>query len=67
MPTILLVDGHSQAYRAFFGVKTPLSTRDGEPTTAVYGFVRKFLSILREYKPDYAAVAFDTGDTWRHS
>jgi DNA polymerase-1 len=67
MPTLLLVDGHSQAYRAFFGVKTPLSTRDGEPTTAVYGFVRKFLSILREYKPDYAAVAFDTGDTWRHS
>lgn len=67
MPTILLVDGHSQAYRAFFGVKTPLSTRDGEPTTAVYGFVRKFLSILREYKPDYAAVAFDTGDTWRHT
>jgi DNA polymerase I len=67
MPTLLLVDGHSQAYRAFFGVKTPLSTRDGEPTTAVYGFIRKFLSILREYKPDYAAVAFDTGDTWRHS
>ncbi|MCC6458657.1 MAG: DNA polymerase I [Caldilineaceae bacterium] len=67
MPTLLLVDGHSQAYRAFFGVKTPLSTRNGEPTTAVFGFVRKFLSVLREYKPDYAAVAFDTGDTWRHS
>ena len=67
MPTLLLVDGHSQAYRAFFGVKTPLSTRDGEPTTAIYGFVRKFLSILREYKPEYAAVAFDTGDTWRHT
>jgi DNA polymerase I len=67
MPTLLLVDGHSQAYRAFFGVKTPLSTRDGEPTTAVFGFVRKFLSVLREYDPDYAAVAFDTGDTWRHS
>jgi len=67
MPTLLLVDGHSQAYRAFFGVKTPLSTRDGEPTTAVYGFVRKFLSILKEYKPNYAVVAFDAGDTWRHS
>lgn len=67
MPTLLLVDGHSQAYRAFFGLKTPLSTRDGEPTGAVFGFVRKFLSVLREYKPDYAAVAFDTGDTWRHS
>lgn len=67
MPTLLLVDGHSQAYRAFFGVKAPLSTRDGEPTTAIFGFIRKFLSVLRDYKPDYAAVAFDTGDTWRHT
>jgi DNA polymerase-1 len=66
MPTLLLIDGHSQAYRAFFGVKTPLSTRSGEPTTAVFGFVRKFLSVLREYKPDQVAVAFDAGDTWRH-
>jgi DNA polymerase-1 len=67
MPTLLLVDGHSQAYRAFFGLKTPLSTRAGEPTTAVFGFVRKLLSLLREYKPDCVAVAFDTGDTWRHA
>ncbi len=67
MPTLLLIDGHSQAYRAFFGVKTPLSTRSGEPTTAVFGFVRKFLSVLREYKPDQVAVAFDAGDTWRHA
>ena len=67
MPTLLLIDGHSQAYRAFFGVKTPLSTRSGEPTAAVFGFVRKFLSILREYRPDQVAVAFDTGDTWRHA
>lgn len=67
MSTVLLVDGHSQAYRAFFGVKTPLSTRSGEPTTAVFGFIRKFLSVLREYKPEFAAVAFDLGDTWRHN
>jgi DNA polymerase-1 len=67
MATLLLVDGHSQAYRAYFGLKTPLTTRAGEPTTAVYGFVRKLLSLLREYRPDYVAVAFDTGDTWRHA
>ena len=67
MPTLLLIDGHSQAYRAFFGVKTPLTTRDGEPTTAVYGFIRKLLSVLKEHKPDYVAVSFDTGDTWRHA
>ncbi len=67
MPTLLLVDGHSQAYRAYFGVKTPLTTRRGELTTAVYGFARKLLSVLKEYQPEYAAVAFDVGDTWRHT
>ena len=52
MPTLLLIDGHSQAYRAFFAIKNPMSTRDGEPTGAVYGFARKLLSTLRDYKPD---------------
>jgi DNA polymerase I len=67
MPTLLLIDGHSQAYRAFFGMKTPLSTRTGEPTGAVFGFARKLLSVIREYHPDYVATAFDLGDTWRHA
>jgi DNA polymerase-1 len=67
MQTLLLIDGHSQAYRAFFGMKTPLSTRFGEPTGAVYGFARKLLSVIREYHPDGVATAFDLGDTWRHS
>ncbi|MFM7585187.1 MAG: DNA polymerase, partial [Caldilinea sp.] len=67
MALLLLIDGHSQAYRAYFGMKTPLSTREGEPTGAVYGFTRKLLATLREHNPDYIAVAFDTGDTWRHA
>lgn len=67
MALLLLIDGHSQAYRAYFGMKTPLSTRDGEPTGAVYGFTRKLLATLRDFNPDYVAVAFDTGDTWRHT
>lgn len=67
MALLLLIDGHSQAYRAYFGMKTPLSTRDGEPTGAVYGFTRKLLATLRDFNPDYVAVAFDTGDTWRHA
>ncbi|MCB0084087.1 MAG: hypothetical protein KDE47_24280, partial [Caldilineaceae bacterium] len=66
MPTLLLIDGHSQAYRAYFGMKAPLSTRAGELTGAVFGFARKLFSILREYKPDHVGVAFDLGDTWRH-
>lgn len=67
MPTLLLIDGHSQAYRAFFGMKTPLSTAHGELTGAVYGFARKLLSVVREYKPAHVATAFDLGDTWRHA
>ncbi|MCL4859836.1 MAG: DNA polymerase I [Caldilineaceae bacterium] len=67
MPTLLLIDGHSQAYRAYFGMKTPLSTARGELTGAVYGFARKLLSVVREYKPTHVATAFDLGDTWRHA
>lgn len=67
MAKLLLIDGHSQAYRAFFGMKTPLATRAGELTGAVYGFARKLLSIIKEHQPDEVAVAFDLGDTWRHS
>ena len=67
MALLLLIDGHSQAYRAYFGMKAPLSTRDGEPTGAVYGFARKLMATLRDVKPDYVAVAFDAGDTWRHA
>ncbi len=66
MSTLLLIDGHSQAYRAYFGMKAPLSTSSGELTGAVFGFARKLFSVLRDYKPDYVAVAFDLGDTWRH-
>jgi DNA polymerase-1 len=67
MSTLLLIDGHSQAYRAFFGMKTPLSTQTGELTGAVYGFARKLLSVIKEYQPDQVATAFDLGDTWRHA
>lgn len=66
MSTFLLIDGHSQAYRAFFGVRTPLVTARGEPTAAVFGFFRKLFSVLRDFQPDGVAVAFDKGDTWRH-
>lgn len=67
MATLLLIDGHSQAYRAYFGVRTPLTTRHGEPTAAVYGFARKLLATIKEQKPDYFTVAFDVGETWRHA
>ena len=67
MSTFLLIDGHSQAFRAYFGVRAPMSTARGESTGAVFGFVSKLFSVLRDYRPDGVAVAFDKGDTWRHA
>ncbi len=62
---VLLVDGHSLFHRAFHALP-PLSTRDGQPTNAVYGFLQMLLALLEEEQPDYAAVALDVpGPTFR--
>lgn len=66
MKRLLLVDGHSNLYRAFFALKTRLSAPDGTPTGAVYGFLRMFHKMLRELAPTHVAVAFDTSrETFR--
>jgi DNA polymerase-1 len=66
-PTLVLIDGHALAYRAYFALaSTGLQTRSGEPTHAVYGFALMLLVVWEEHKPDYLAVAFDLGDTFRH-
>jgi DNA polymerase-1 len=65
--TLVLIDGHALAYRAYFALaSTGFQTRDGEPTHAVYGFALMLLAVWEEYNPDYLAVAFDLGDTFRH-
>ncbi len=62
---VLLVDGHSLFHRAFHALP-PLSTSDGRPTNAVYGFLQMLLALLEEEQPDYAAVALDLpGPTFR--
>ena len=62
----LLFDGHSHAYRAFYGIPE-LTTRAGKPVNAVYGFWRILLRTLRDFPSAYAAVVFDAGgDTFRH-
>ncbi len=62
---VLLVDGHSLFHRAFHALP-PLSTRDGQPTNAIYGFLQMLLLLLEEEQPDYAAVALDLpGPTFR--
>ncbi len=61
-----LIDGHSQLYRAFYAIRG-LTTRDGRPSNAVYGFVAMLRKLIRERQPDYLAVAFDMpGPTFRH-
>lgn len=60
MKRVFLFDGTSLAYRAYYGIKG-LSTSKGFPTNAVYGFIRMFLKIYRDFKPEYAAVVFDAG------
>jgi DNA polymerase-1 len=66
-PTLILIDGHALAYRAYFALaSTGFQTREGEPTHAVYGFALMLLAVWEEYQPDYLAVAFDTGETFRH-
>lgn len=63
---LVLVDGHALAYRAFHALPLTLTTREGELTNAVFGFASMLLKVLQEFKPEYAAVAFDVGRTFRH-
>ena len=70
MPPILyLIDGHALAYRAYFALTSAggdrWQTKSGEPTAGVYGFFSVILRILEQEKPEYLAVAFDTGKTFR--
>ncbi len=64
--TLVLIDGHALAYRAYFGMPATFSTGAGEPTHAVYGFTNMILAVWKEYDPDYFIVTFDRGDTFRH-
>jgi len=56
---VLLIDGHSLAYRAFFALPVTMTTTGGQPTNAVYGFASMLLKVLDEEKPDAVIVALD--------
>jgi len=57
---LLLLDGHSLAYRAFFALPVAnFATSTGQPTNAVYGFTSMLINVLRDEKPTHIAVAFD--------
>lgn len=70
-PTLYLIDGHALAYRMYFaltaggGNNSRWQTSKGEPTAGVYGFARELVRLLEQEKPEYLAVAFDVGKTFR--
>ncbi len=66
-PRLLLLDGHSLAYRAFYALPVEnFSTSTGQPTNAVFGFTSMLINVLRDEQPTHVAVAFDVSrDTFR--
>ena len=66
MKELVLIDGNSLLNRAFYATKL-LSTKDGTPTNAVFGFVKLLLKIIDDYAPDRLIVTFDLkAPTFRH-
>jgi len=69
-PTLYLIDGHALAYRMYYALTAGATsqrwqTSTGEPTAGVYGFAHELVRILEQEAPEYLAVAFDTGKTFR--
>src|SRR3954467_6110686 len=67
MAKLMLVDGNSLTYRAFFALPTDITLASGQVTNAVYGFTSMLLNLVRDHKPDGIGVAFDRPEpTFRH-
>jgi DNA polymerase I len=65
-PRLFLIDGSSYIFRAFFALP-PLNNSTGLPTNAIFGFLNILLKFLKQYKPEYIAVALDAGrETFRN-
>lgn len=59
-PTLLVIDGHSLAFRAFYALPVDsFTTRDGQHTNAIHGFLSMLILLLQNEKPTHLAVAFD--------
>lgn len=69
--TLYLIDGHALAYRTYYALTSGGTnpsrwlTSKGEPTAGIYGFTSVLLRLLEQERPDYLAVVFDTGKTFR--
>ena len=58
---LLILDGHSLAYRAFFALPDTLATSSGQVTNAAYGFTSMLIKLMADERPDGVAVCFDKG------
>ncbi len=67
MSKVMLIDGNSLAYRAFFALPTDMATASGQITNAVFGFTSMLINLWRDHQPDKVVVAFDRPEpTFRH-
>jgi DNA polymerase I len=65
---LMLIDGNSLAYRAFFALPTDMATAAGQVTNSVFGFTSMLINLLKDHHPDHIAVAFDRPEpTFRHA
>ena len=65
--TLYLVDGSGFIFRAYYGLRAPMTALDGTPTNAVFGFTRLLMNLIRDRQPAHIAVAFDPpGPTFRN-
>lgn len=67
MSTVMLIDGNSLTYRAFFALPTDMATASGQVTNAVFGFTSMLINLMKDHEPDRIGVAFDRPEpTFRH-
>ncbi|MEI2639586.1 MAG: DNA polymerase I [Microthrixaceae bacterium] len=67
MSKLMLIDGNSLTYRAFFALPTDMATASGQVTNAVFGFTSMLLNLIRDHHPDQVVVTFDLPQpTFRH-
>ena len=67
MPKLMLLDGNSLTYRAFFALPTDMATAGGQVTNAVYGFTSMLINLIKDHQPDGVIATFDRPEpTFRH-
>ncbi|MDG2026477.1 MAG: DNA polymerase I [Acidimicrobiales bacterium] len=67
MAKVMLIDGNSLTYRAFFALPSDMATASGQVTNAVFGFTSMLINLIKDHQPDHIGVAFDRPEpTFRH-